>query len=220
MPPTPIPKDLNKSSVSPVAGNSGATALPRDSFPLPARFPSGSSDAAFSVPSVTSPPADSALSPRARRMASLICSTACGAVATAHSTIVAAMAGARRIAANTISPTRAASARVALIASFTISQAACSFTVSASSTAISTREGLAEISARSAARTGPVSARFASGSARAIPGPDISRRKIGRSKRIMEIFNSDMPRRMERAAGIEPAWPAWKAGTLPLSYAR
>jgi hypothetical protein len=25
---------------------------------------------------------------------------------------------------------------------------------------------------------------------------------------------------MERAAGIEPAWPAWKAGTLPLSYAR
>jgi hypothetical protein len=24
----------------------------------------------------------------------------------------------------------------------------------------------------------------------------------------------------ERAAGIEPAWPAWKAGTLPLSYAR
>jgi Domain of unknown function (DUF4412) len=24
----------------------------------------------------------------------------------------------------------------------------------------------------------------------------------------------------ERATGIEPAWPAWKAGTLPLSYAR
>ena len=27
-------------------------------------------------------------------------------------------------------------------------------------------------------------------------------------------------RRDERATGIEPAWPAWKAGTLPLSYAR
>src|SRR6266852_3589616 len=27
-------------------------------------------------------------------------------------------------------------------------------------------------------------------------------------------------RRLERATGIEPAWPAWKAGTLPLSYAR
>ena len=26
--------------------------------------------------------------------------------------------------------------------------------------------------------------------------------------------------RWERATGIEPAWPAWKAGTLPLSYAR
>ena len=26
--------------------------------------------------------------------------------------------------------------------------------------------------------------------------------------------------RGERATGIEPAWPAWKAGTLPLSYAR
>ena len=24
----------------------------------------------------------------------------------------------------------------------------------------------------------------------------------------------------ERVAGIEPAWPAWKAGTLPLSYTR
>ena len=27
-------------------------------------------------------------------------------------------------------------------------------------------------------------------------------------------------RMMERVAGIEPAWPAWKAGTLPLSYTR
>lgn len=26
--------------------------------------------------------------------------------------------------------------------------------------------------------------------------------------------------RRKRATGIEPAWPAWKAGTLPLSYAR
>jgi hypothetical protein len=25
---------------------------------------------------------------------------------------------------------------------------------------------------------------------------------------------------MERVAGIEPAWPAWKAGALPLSYTR
>ena len=25
---------------------------------------------------------------------------------------------------------------------------------------------------------------------------------------------------VERAKGIEPSWPAWKAGTLPLSYAR
>ena len=25
---------------------------------------------------------------------------------------------------------------------------------------------------------------------------------------------------LERAMGIEPTWPAWKAGTLPLSYAR
>ncbi len=27
-------------------------------------------------------------------------------------------------------------------------------------------------------------------------------------------------RALERVAGIEPAWPAWKAGTLPLSYTR
>jgi hypothetical protein len=25
---------------------------------------------------------------------------------------------------------------------------------------------------------------------------------------------------MERVMGIEPTWPAWKAGTLPLSYTR
>lgn len=25
---------------------------------------------------------------------------------------------------------------------------------------------------------------------------------------------------LERVAGIEPAWPAWKAGALPLSYTR
>jgi hypothetical protein len=25
---------------------------------------------------------------------------------------------------------------------------------------------------------------------------------------------------VERVTGIEPAWPAWKAGALPLSYAR
>src|ERR1700677_4495554 len=26
--------------------------------------------------------------------------------------------------------------------------------------------------------------------------------------------------KMERVMGIEPTWPAWKAGTLPLSYTR
>jgi hypothetical protein len=25
---------------------------------------------------------------------------------------------------------------------------------------------------------------------------------------------------MERAMGIEPTWPAWRAGVLPLNYAR
>ena len=25
---------------------------------------------------------------------------------------------------------------------------------------------------------------------------------------------------MERVTGIEPAWPAWKAGVLPLNYTR
>src|SRR5829696_6341700 len=28
------------------------------------------------------------------------------------------------------------------------------------------------------------------------------------------------PEKLERATGIEPAWPVWKTGTLPLSYAR
>ena len=30
----------------------------------------------------------------------------------------------------------------------------------------------------------------------------------------------DQRKSMERVTGIEPAWPAWKAGTLPLSYTR
>jgi hypothetical protein len=28
------------------------------------------------------------------------------------------------------------------------------------------------------------------------------------------------PAQLERVTGIEPAWPAWKAGALPLSYTR
>src|SRR4051794_4509639 len=30
----------------------------------------------------------------------------------------------------------------------------------------------------------------------------------------------DLQLRVERVTGIEPAWPAWKAGALPLSYTR
>jgi hypothetical protein len=30
----------------------------------------------------------------------------------------------------------------------------------------------------------------------------------------------DKKREMERVMGIEPTWPAWKAGALPLSYTR
>ena len=37
------------------------------------------------------------------------------------------------------------------------------------------------------------------------------------------VFTSSSPSAllaMERATGIEPAYPAWEAGALPLSYAR
>jgi hypothetical protein len=30
----------------------------------------------------------------------------------------------------------------------------------------------------------------------------------------------DLGETVERVTGIEPAWPAWKAGALPLSYTR
>ena len=36
-------------------------------------------------------------------------------------------------------------------------------------------------------------------------------------KKITEV---ELTPEAERAMGIEPTWPAWKAGTLPLSYAR
>src|SRR5829696_6700605 len=32
--------------------------------------------------------------------------------------------------------------------------------------------------------------------------------------------SSDLRLYVERVTGIEPAWPAWKAGALPLSYTR
>jgi hypothetical protein len=41
--------------------------------------------------------------------------------------------------------------------------------------------------------------------------------------RSTELFEKDAAQNRyenERATGIEPALPAWKAGTLPLSYAR
>ncbi len=37
----------------------------------------------------------------------------------------------------------------------------------------------------------------------------------------MQDGNTWEPRyEVERATGIEPVWPAWKAGVLPLNYAR
>ena len=33
-------------------------------------------------------------------------------------------------------------------------------------------------------------------------------------------FNLQMPEKLERVAGIEPAYSAWKAAALPLSYTR
>ncbi len=45
-------------------------------------------------------------------------------------------------------------------------------------------------------------------------------------RRLLQSFSSgpdgpiDLRKRVERVTGIEPAWPAWKAGALPLSYTR
>jgi hypothetical protein len=35
-----------------------------------------------------------------------------------------------------------------------------------------------------------------------------------------KLLTANFSQDLERVAGIEPAWPAWKAGTLPLSYTR
>ncbi len=45
-------------------------------------------------------------------------------------------------------------------------------------------------------------------------------------RRLLQTFSREPDRRVElrfcveRVTGIEPAWPAWKAGALPLSYTR
>src|SRR6058998_351181 len=40
-------------------------------------------------------------------------------------------------------------------------------------------------------------------------------------RRLLHLFCSRSPGEiLERVMGIEPTWPAWKAGALPLSYTR
>jgi hypothetical protein len=58
---------------------------------------------------------------------------------------------------------------------------------------------------------GVISRVFATGAV-VIQNADLSVRPTKRTKA--------QDRQAKRATGIEPAWPAWKAGTLPLSYAR
>ena len=38
--------------------------------------------------------------------------------------------------------------------------------------------------------------------------------------KLAEPLLVGLRREVERVEGIEPSWPAWKAGTLPLSYTR
>ena len=42
--------------------------------------------------------------------------------------------------------------------------------------------------------------------------------RLGPLKKIPRITGRSFS--LERVTGIEPAWPAWKAGALPLSYTR
>jgi hypothetical protein len=44
--------------------------------------------------------------------------------------------------------------------------------------------------------------------------------KICRSDGFGRTLTEIIGKNVERVTGIEPAWPAWKAGTLPLSYTR
>ncbi len=60
------------------------------------------------------------------------------------------------------------------------------------------RGSIGELRPEDAARTGPDYAQVAGLASRPTP----------------------CPHQMERVTGIEPAQPAWKAGTLPLSYTR
>ena len=41
-----------------------------------------------------------------------------------------------------------------------------------------------------------------------------------RRQRVSRSQNKEAIGKVERAMGIEPTWPVWKTGTLPLSYAR
>ena len=57
---------------------------------------------------------------------------------------------------------------------------------------------------------------------RRLPGNDVLENSFrgffGQSVTVWGFFGQSVT--LERVTGIEPAWPAWKAGALPLSYTR
>ena len=59
-----------------------------------------------------------------------------------------------------------------------------------------------------------------SGTPRGIRTPDLLlRRQLLYPAELLALMNP-APDRMERVMGIEPTYPAWKAGVLPLNYTR
>ena len=47
-----------------------------------------------------------------------------------------------------------------------------------------------------------------------------ARLAIHAGENLRAAFFNWISLKVERAMGIEPTWPVWKTGTLPLSYAR
>ena len=167
-----------------------------------------------------------ALASPSPRFGSRRASTACtlasesGATATAHWAMIRIFSGAAVAATSTIVATWDGPASLAVIAALTISQAQSWLAATWASTISRSLSGWALISSCTAT---PI---FRQSTGSAVSGRVATPRPATTNARFSVCFMERLrwgewfPVCAERATGIEPVCPAWKAGALPLSYAR
>src|SRR6478752_10579159 len=141
---------------------------------------------------------------------------ASGATASAHREINCTWSGAAVAAASTMAATVCVLAFDALIAAFTTSQAQAGAAATSAETISRTFEGWAAtvfLTETESAAQSMLGAAWSS--------PKVIPKRTEKTVFFMFLLScGTLEKKMERAAGIEPACLTWKDSALPLSYAR